>query len=94
MHIYTKAQKHKSAFTQILILGESMQLNNDARAILYVIGTNTGTPTIAEVHAAIKLSEHLTAFIVEQMKCHDLVIEYAGRLTLSRNGLTLFNDLS
>lgn len=70
-----------------------MKLTTDARAILYVIDSNPGTPTPDEIGKAVSLSRHAVRFILEQMKQNDLAIECAGRFTLSHKGAELVNDL-
>ena len=71
-----------------------MTLTTEAKAILYVVGNNTGAPELGVVAQAVSLGQHAAAFILEQMKQHNLVIECAGRFTLSREGVSLLNDLS
>jgi len=71
-----------------------MTLTTEAKAILYVVGTDTEPPELREVAHPVTLGQHAAAFILEQMKQHNLVIECAGRFTLSREGVSLLNDLS
>lgn len=73
-----------------------MQLNNTAHSLINLIGTCPFPPSLGELIAGMNgnpgtggHSSTSLAFVIEQMKQHDLVIDEGEGYSLSEKGLLL-----